>query len=313
MPFKKAIKHNALLRMAIAGIAGSGKTWTGLTIGTALAEGSPLALIDTEHGSASKYADQFQFDVSELSHFHPDNYINAIREAEQAGYAVLIIDSLSHAWNGTGGALELVESIARRVAAQRKKEPNSFNAWGDVTPMQNKLIDTILGSSLHIIATMRSKTEYVVETVGGKSVPRKVGMAPIQRADVEYEFDIYADMDIENRMIIQKSRCGVLSGQVIDKPDASLAGIIQTWLQGEPLPEPTTQQIAMQALLQDFYNLSPATYARIHNWELMALRAGLGIKEGPIPTDYTDEHVENMRAYVTSRKQEKETREARVS
>lgn len=174
--------------------------------------------------------------------------------------------------------------------------------------MQNKLIDAILGSCLHVIATMRSKTEYVVENVNGKSTPRKVGMAPIQRADVEYEFDVYADMDIENRMIIQKSRCGVLSGQVIEKPDASLADVIQTWLEGEPLPEPTQQQVAMKALLQDFYNLSPLTYARIHNWELMALRAGLGIKAGPIPTDYTDEHVELMRSYVATKKQEKESK-----
>jgi KaiC/GvpD/RAD55 family RecA-like ATPase len=97
MPFKKAIKHNALLRMAIAGIAGSGKTYTSLTLATALANGSPVALIDTEHGSASKYADTFQFDVLELSNFNPQNYIDAIHEAEQAGYAVLIIDSLSHA------------------------------------------------------------------------------------------------------------------------------------------------------------------------------------------------------------------------
>jgi len=308
MPFKKAVKRNAKLRMALAGIAGSGKTYTGLTIGTALAEGNPLALIDTEHGSASKYADQFCFDVLELTNFHPNSYIDAIHEAEQAGYAVLIIDSLSHAWNGTGGALELVESIARRVGAQRKKEPNSFNAWGEVTPLQNKLIDTILGSSMHIIATMRSKTEYVVETINGKSTPRKVGMAPIQRADVEYEFDISADMDVSNTMIIQKSRCGVLSGQVIDKPDASLATIIGDWLDGEPLPEPTQQQVAIKALLQEFYNLSPMTYAKIHNWELMALRAGLGIKQGPIPTDYSDEQVELMRAYVAVKQQEKEAK-----
>src|SRR5215470_44613 len=213
MSFSRAIKRHAKLRLAIAGIAGSGKTYTSLTLATALAQGKPIALIDTEHGSASKYADDFQFDVLELSNFDPRNYINAIHEAERSGYAVLIIDSLSHAWNGTGGALELVETVARKVAAQRRKETiNSFNAWSDVTPLQNKLIDTMLASPLHIIATMRSKTEYIVEKDSdGKSVPRKVGMAPIQRADVEYEFDIYADMDAGNSMIIQKSRCSVLS------------------------------------------------------------------------------------------------------
>jgi hypothetical protein len=113
-----------------------------------------------------------------------------------------------------------------------------------VTPLQNRLIDTILGSSLHIIATMRTKTEYVVETINGKSTPRKVGMAPIQRADVEYEFDIYADMDIDNTMIIQKSRCSALYGQVIAKPDGSLADVIQTWLAGTPAPTPSVPQQA---------------------------------------------------------------------
>jgi hypothetical protein len=86
---------------------------------------------------------------------------------------------------------------------------------------------------------MRTKTEYVVETVNGKSTPRKIGMAPIQRADVEYEFDIYADMDIDNTMIIQKSRCSALYGQVIAKPDGSLADVIQTWLAGTPAPTPS--------------------------------------------------------------------------
>src|SRR5262249_29638566 len=159
---------------------------TSLILGTTIADGKPVALIDTEHGSASKYADQFPFDVLELTHFDPRRYINAIHEAEQDGYAVLIIDSLSHAWNGTGGALELVETVAKR-----NQRNNTFNAWAEVTPLQNKLIDTILGSPLHIIATLRTKTEYVIEQVNGKSVPRKVGMAPIQRADVDYEFDIY--------------------------------------------------------------------------------------------------------------------------
>ena len=311
MPFTRAIKHESKLRMAIAGLPGSGKSWTSLIVGTALAEGKPLALIDTEHGSASKYADDFVFDVLELSHFHPQNYINAIHEAEQAGYAVLIIDSLSHAWNGTGGALELVEATARRVATQRKKDPNTFNAWGDVTPLQNKLIDTILGSSLHIIATMRSKTEYLVEKDNdGKSVPRKVGMAPIQRADVEYEFDIYADMDASNTMIIQKSRCSVLNNQIFAKPDGSLAEIIQTWLAGEPLSEAALLQAEMRKCLREFYDLAPSTYARIANWEKLALSQSLGTTL--LPSEYTDKHVEQMRAYVEQRRREKEAKQSRV-
>ena len=99
-------------------------------------------MIDTEHGSASKYADLFPpFDCVNLETFHPDLYIEAIKAAEHAGYAVLIIDSLSHAWNGKGGLLELVDAIAKRA-----KSGNTYVAWAEATPIQNRLIDTHAGS-----------------------------------------------------------------------------------------------------------------------------------------------------------------------
>jgi len=264
MSFKRAIKHEAKLRMALAGIAGVGKTWTGLTLATAF--GGPIALIDTEHGSACKYADQFTFDTLELSNFDPRHYISAIHEAEAAGYSVLIIDSLSHAWNCTCGALELVDTLALR-----NYKNNSFNAWGDVTPLQNKLIDTILASPLHVIVTLRTKTEYVVETVGGKSVPRKVGMAPVQRADVEYEFDIYAEMDSDHTLIVQKSRCPALSGQVIAKPDQRLAITIGQWLAGEPAPVVTAVSVSLNMSVRERLN---ALYPRAKRLGLCSSSAG---------------------------------------
>jgi ABC-type dipeptide/oligopeptide/nickel transport system ATPase component len=233
MAFKKAVKYNSRLRLALAGPSGSGKTYTALTIATALAGDGEVAVIDTERGSASKYADCFLFDVQELESFHPNNYINAIHEAEAAGYAVLVIDSLSHAWNGPGGLLEQVENITKR-----SKSGSSFNAWGEATPLQNRLIDTITRSKLHIICTMRTKTEYVIEpNAYGKSAPRKVGTAPVQRADVEYEFDVYGDMDIDNTLVIHKSRCSELASAVIAKPDSEVAEVLKRWLDGVPAPE----------------------------------------------------------------------------
>lgn len=234
MSFKKATKFESRLRMAIAGPSGSGKTWTALTLATALADGGSVAVIDTERGSASKYADVFSFDVMNLDTFHPDQFVQGIHEAEQAGYSVLIIDSLTHAWNGTGGLLDIVDSIAKR-----KYQNNTFAAWKDATPIQNTLIDAITRSSLHIIATMRSKQEYAVEVVNGKSTPKKLGMAPIQRDGLEYEFDVAVDMDIDNTMIVQKSRCPALSGAIIAKPDAKVADILKAWLSGVPAPAQT--------------------------------------------------------------------------
>lgn len=225
--FKKAIKEAAKLRMAISGPSGSGKTYSALSLATHLAQGKPIALVDTEHGSASKYADIFTFDVAEMHPpFHPQKFIDAISEATAAGYGVLILDSISHAWSGTGGVLDIVDEVAKR-----SRTGNTYTAWKEGTPIQNKLIDAIVQSGVHIIVTMRSKTEYVMqENERGKQAPKKVGMAPVQRDQFEYEFDIVLDMDIDNNAVVSKTRCPALTGRVFPKPGADMAGIISAWL-----------------------------------------------------------------------------------
>lgn len=229
-PFQKATKTQSRLRLALEGPPGSGKTYTALAVASAL--GERVALLDTEHGSASKYAHRWEFDTLALTSFHPERYIEAIEAAEAAGYDVLIIDSLSHAWAGTDGALELVDR-----ATARSSSKNSYFAWADVTPLQHRLINTILGADLHVIATMRTKVEYVLETNNGKTAPRKVGLAPIQREGVEYEFDVVGDIDLEHRLVISKTRCEALEGEVIDKPGAELADTLKAWLtEGAPAP-----------------------------------------------------------------------------
>lgn len=223
--FQKAVKSSAKLRLAIAGPSGSGKTYTSLAIASHL--GEQVALVDTEHGSASKYADLFSFDVATMSApFSPDKYIRAISEAAQAGYKVIILDSVSHAWNGNGGILSLVEE-----AGKRNKSGSSFAAWADVTPIQNRFIEAIVSSDIHIIATMRSKQEYVQEKDGNnKTVIRKVGMAPVQRDGFEYEFDVFLDMDADNNAIVSKTRCPDLARRVFNRPGADVAKILADWL-----------------------------------------------------------------------------------
>lgn len=232
--FSKATKTKAKLRMAIIGPSGSGKTYTALTLACAL--GGKVALMDTEHGSASKYADLFDFDTFEPDSFHPNTYIDAVAAASNAGYEVLIIDSLSHAWTGKDGALELVD----REAA-KSKSGNSFAAWRNITPLHNQLIDAMIGANLHIIATMRSKVEYIqTQDDRGRTVIKKVGMQPVQRDGMEYEFDIVADMDMDNNLIVGKSRCPILAGVMIAKPNEELAHTLSAWLSdgGEPIKQP---------------------------------------------------------------------------
>jgi len=225
MLFQKATKKSARLRMALIGVAGAGKTYTALNIARHL--GDKVAVIDTERGSASKYSDMFEFDVLELETFSPQMYVEAIQAAEEAGYDVLIIDSLSHAWTGKGGALDQVDKIAKR-----SQSGNTFGAWRDVTPQHNMLVEGIINAKMHIITTMRAKTEYVQEKneKTGRVTVRKIGLAPVQRDGLEYEFDVVADLDQDNNLIVGKTRCPGVAGAVIPKAGREIARTLKAWL-----------------------------------------------------------------------------------
>ncbi len=229
--FQKATRRKAKARVALVGPSGSGKTFTALRLARGLVgpEGR-IAVIDTERSSASKYAgDVEEFDCLDLDHHSPREYVEAIGDAAREGYDVLVIDSLSHAWNGRGGALEQVDQAAKR------SQGNSYVAWRDVTPQHNALVDAILAYPGHVIVTMRAKTEYVIEAgKNGKQAPRKVGLAPIQRDGMEYEFDVCADIDLEHNFIVTKSRCPVLTDAVIPNAGYDVASVLRAWLdQGE--------------------------------------------------------------------------------
>lgn len=253
MSFKTATKKQLKLRMGIVAPAGAGKTYTALAIARGLVgpEGR-IALIDTEHRSAEKYADLFAFDVDYIAdNCAPARYVEKIKDAAKAGYDCLIIDSLTHAWAGPGGALEMVDNAARMAKG------NSYVAWRNVTPEHNRLVAAMLSSPMHLIATLRAKTEYVLETVGGKQVPRKVGMAPIQREGMDYEFDVVADMDHDHALMITKTRCAAVDGKTWIKPgaDGELVTSLRGWLDdgapAETEPEVPAEPNAGEKSLDD--------------------------------------------------------------
>lgn len=221
--FQKATKKKARLRLALMGVSGSGKTYSALRIAKGL--GRRVAVIDSERASASKYADRFEFDTVEVSSGNPRDYVEAIKAAGAAGYDVLVIDSLSHAWEGReGSALQLVDD------AKARNKGNQWTAWRDVTPLHNALIDAILMSKCHVIATMRSKMKHVQELdEKGKSVIRKVGMEAVQRAGMEYEFDVVGDLE-EATLVISKSRCPDFTKAVIREPDEVFGARLRSWL-----------------------------------------------------------------------------------
>lgn len=257
--FRKATRATARARVAFEGPSGSGKTWTGLQWATTLAEGKPIAFIDTERGSASLYAKHFEFDVLEMTPpYHPDRLIEAIKTADREGYGVVMIDSISHFYSGEGGLLDIVDDVA-----SRSQSKNSFAAWKEGSPIWKAMIDSILALDAHAIITMRSKTEYVIEENSrGKKEPRKVGLAPEARAGVEFEFTMVGSLEVAtHKLTFSKSRCDQLADKVFPSGKAGeAAGIFLAWLNdGEPL----APRNEIDALVQRMSGISDRD-ARLH-------------------------------------------------
>lgn len=219
--FQKAVKSKSKLRCAVFGPPGAGKTYSALAIASGL--GGKIALIDSERLSASKYADRFEFDTVDLQRKNIDEYIRYIADAGKAGYDVLVIDSLSHGWQ------ELLEQIDKLAAAKYKG--NTWAAWSEGTPQQKKFIDAILSYPGHVIATMRSKIEYVTsKDERGKTDIKKAGMAPEQGKGIEYEFDLLVEINQEHYATITKDRTGKYQDQIIEKPGVEFGKELAAWL-----------------------------------------------------------------------------------
>jgi len=235
--FQKAQRVTKKARIGICGAAGSGKTLSALKIACGL--GEKVALVDTENNSSVLYADRIDFDVLNIEPpFEIDKYIKAIHQAEAAGYDVLILDSISHAWAGEGGLLDTQGKLADGGM-------NSFTAWRKLTPQHNAFIEAMIRSKLHLIATMRSKMDYVVETnEKGKSVPKKVGLAPIQREGLDYEFDVVFDLDLNHNAQSTKDRSSLFDGRLVSKPDEKIGKQILEWLDRGQQPVLATNNAA---------------------------------------------------------------------
>ena len=228
--FAPATKEAAFARIALTGPSGSGKTYTALSLASGLAE--KFAVIDTERGSASKYVglNGWQFDTVQPASYSPLSLVETLGVAAGAGYGCVVIDSLSHYWMGTDGMLEQVD--------RRGRNGNNFAGWKETRPDERRMIDALIAYPGHIIVTMRSKTEYVIEeNEKGKKAPRKVGLKPEQREGIEYEFDLVGDLDHSNTITVVKSRLHTLTNAVIPLPGPELAKEIADWLSdGEQVP-----------------------------------------------------------------------------
>lgn len=238
MEFRRATKEQSKLRLAIFGPSGAGKTYTALRLATGM--GGRIALIDTERGSASKYADKFSFDVLDLPKKDIATYCAAIDAAARAGYEILIIDSLTHAWH------DLLNEVDR--LARAKFGGNTWAAWSEGTPKQRGLVDSLLAYPGHIVATMRTKTEWVENRDDrGKVKYARVGLAPEQGKGIEYEFDLLMEISADHLVTIIKDRTSRFQDRMIEMPGEELGRELAEWLnegippreRPEPAPAPT--------------------------------------------------------------------------
>lgn len=216
--FKRAERKQAKLRIGLVAPSGFGKTYSALRIAKGL--GGKIAVLDTENSSADLYANDFEYDTLQMNApYEPSKYVAAIKAAEDAGYDILIVDSASHAWAGTGGLLDKHGAIA-------DKGGNSFAAWRNVTPEHTKFVDAIVGSKIHIIVTIRAKTDYSME--GGKVT--KLGLAPVQREGFEYELTVVWDLDKAHNGHCSKDRTGMFTNKVVPMTE-EVGTQLKAWLE----------------------------------------------------------------------------------
>ncbi len=234
--FKRAVRSAAKLKLAVTGPSGSGKTYSALRLAKGL--GGKLAVVDTENGSASLYSDRFEFDVLELSPpFTNEKYLQAIEGAEKAGYETLIIDSLTHQWAGEGGLLNKKEQMDARGG-------NSYTNWAKMTPEHERFKSKILHCNMHVIGTIRSKQDYVLEQNDkGKQAPKKVGLAPVQRDGMEYEFTTVFDVSMSHEAMTSKDRTGLFGDHIFQITEET-GQKLKAWLDAAPLPPEATPATA---------------------------------------------------------------------
>ncbi len=237
-----ATKEQCKLRLAIAGPSGAGKTFSGINILMHL-NCERIAVIDTEHGSAAKYANEFprKFKVIDnkywKSNFDPRRLITVLKELGPHVDGIFV-DSLTHFWMGPGGMLTLVDEFAKKAMRNGAKY-DSFGAWKWADPIYNELIQTILSLPCHFAAGLRSKTEYEDVVVDGKKKKQKVGMAAQMRDGFEYEFDVEGQLDMDHNFIVGKTRCRALDGKIFPLPGKNVADPLLAWMNdGEPKAPP---------------------------------------------------------------------------
>lgn len=251
MNIRKAHRQEARIKLALQGVSGSGKTYSSLLIAKGLIGSyDKVCVIDTEHSSSDLYAHLGDFSVISLdAPYTPEKYIHAIQIAEESNMEVIILDSLSHAWE------YLVEYHSSLTG-------NSFTNWNKITPRHNALINKVLSSKSHVIACLRVKQDYVLSDKNGKTVPERVGLKAIQREGVDYEFTMVLDIDYKHFATASKDRTDLFMGKPEFIINESTGESIKSWcsLSSNNIEDRIKSVKSMKELLELYkFNTNPDT------------------------------------------------------
>jgi hypothetical protein len=218
MKLEKASRKKAKIKMALQGPSGSGKTYSSLLVAYGLCnDWSKIAVVDSENHSSDLYAHLGAYNVLNLTApFTPEKYIQAIDVCEKAGMEVIIIDSVTHEWENL-------------IDYHSSLQGNSFTNWAKVTPRHNDFVQKILQSSCHVICTIRTKQDYVLNEKNGKMVPEKVGLKSVQRENLDYELTLVFDLDMKNHAVASKDRTGLFFGKPEQKLSIQTGQLIHDW------------------------------------------------------------------------------------
>lgn len=290
LEFTPARREQMLLRMALLGVTGAGKTRGALEVATNLFDGKlKVAGIDTEHGRMKLYADRYKFDHAELHDHHPESFIDAFNAAEAHGAEFIIVDSFSHEWMGKNGVLQLADR---------------FGAWKDVRPLHTSVVERMLSSPAHVICCIRSKMKYDVRTEprpsgqGERQVIEKLGLGPVQDDAILYEFDVLGDVDIGTHEATFSNRCDPLVGKSM-MLGPEVAAILTKWLsEGEApeLPEEADQKdISRLIELLQTNGIEPGKIET-------GLAQARARTKGVLTQEYVDETIAKQEALLAEKK-----------
>jgi|ERR1044072_581480 hypothetical protein len=226
---RKAERKKAKIRLGLSAVSGGGKTYSALLIAYGLcADWSKVGVIDTENNSADLYSDLGEYQVLSLSApYTPERYIQAIQACEEAGMEVIIIDSITHEWDGKGGCLEIVDNLGGK-----------YQDWAKVTPRHQAFIDAILQSKCHVITTVRRKQDYEMVKDGNKTKVEKAGLKEITREGFEYELTVNLELDQRHNATASKDRTGLFMGKPAFVPSAATGKLIYEWCESGATPTP---------------------------------------------------------------------------